>query len=309
MASILSFDSGSMSYLLDDQFDEYFSDEFPIFYKNKIQKGKNVPFDEIESYHISNKYFYRSAIDNALRNGQVRAVVLMIDYIVKYQNNYSSSFLFEKNLPVIFALDGIQVGKLLSSRVFKMEIKCDEWPQIHTNDKSYLRPYNGSLFTVHENYKTCFPEKEFEKLNDDGALNSSSNDSSALASLMNMMSFSKVDKSKIFKIKYDLNLIPQIGSYIRVRGGVNEYINENTSIMKLCTESNEFEIFNSPTINDYIQFKWQTFGKRFHSVGSAAHLMYVVVLIMYNSSVYIQNVINYREDLSHMSTAQKTQYK
>ena len=87
-----------------------------------------MPFDEIESYHISNKYFYRSAIDNALRNGQVRAVVLMIDYIVKYQNNYSSSFLFQKNLPVIFALDGIQVGKLLSSRVFKMEIKCDEWP-------------------------------------------------------------------------------------------------------------------------------------------------------------------------------------
>lgn len=69
MASILSFDSGSMSYLLDDQFDEYFSDEFPIFYKNKIQKGRNVPFDEVESYHISNKYFYRSAIDNALRNG------------------------------------------------------------------------------------------------------------------------------------------------------------------------------------------------------------------------------------------------
>ena len=32
--------------------------------------------------------------------------------------------------------------------------------------------------------------------------------------------------------------------------------------------------------------------------------MYVVVLIMYNSSVYIQNVINYREDLSHMSAAQ-----
>ena len=29
--------------------------------------------------------------------------------------------------------------------------------------------------------------------------------------------------------------------------------------------------------------------------------MYVVVLIMYNSSVYIQNVINYREDLSRMT--------
>ena len=69
MASILSFDSGSMSYLLDDQFDSYFSDEFPIFYKNKIRKGTIVPFDDVKLYHISNKYFYRSAIDNSLRNG------------------------------------------------------------------------------------------------------------------------------------------------------------------------------------------------------------------------------------------------
>jgi hypothetical protein len=69
MASILSFDSGSMAYLLDDKFDEYFSDEFPIFYKNKLHKGKHVPFDEVKSFHVSNEYFYRSAIDNALKNG------------------------------------------------------------------------------------------------------------------------------------------------------------------------------------------------------------------------------------------------
>lgn len=36
MTSILSFDGRSMKYLLDDKFSEYFSKEFPIFYKNKI---------------------------------------------------------------------------------------------------------------------------------------------------------------------------------------------------------------------------------------------------------------------------------
>jgi hypothetical protein len=51
----------------------------------------------------------------------------MIDYIVKYQNNYTASFLFKKNLHIIFG-KGIELGKLLHSRVFKMEIKCDEWP-------------------------------------------------------------------------------------------------------------------------------------------------------------------------------------
>lgn len=36
MVSILSFDSRSMAYLLDDQFDEYFDSRYPLFFKNKI---------------------------------------------------------------------------------------------------------------------------------------------------------------------------------------------------------------------------------------------------------------------------------
>ena len=71
MASILSFDSRSMNHLLDDTNNEHFTDEFPIFYRNKILKGKD-------------KYYYRSAIDRALRCNQVRAVSLIIKYIVRY---------------------------------------------------------------------------------------------------------------------------------------------------------------------------------------------------------------------------------
>lgn len=57
IVSILAFDSRSMQYILDDGFSDYFNKEYPLFYKNKIQKTNN-----------KDKYFYRSAIDNALRN-------------------------------------------------------------------------------------------------------------------------------------------------------------------------------------------------------------------------------------------------
>ena len=73
MVSILSFDSRSMRQLLSDKYKDMFQDEFPIFYKNKIQKSNN-----------KSKFFYRSAIDSALRNNQIRAVDYIIDYIVKY---------------------------------------------------------------------------------------------------------------------------------------------------------------------------------------------------------------------------------
>ena len=72
MASILAFDSGSMASLLDSSNNQYFSDMFPIIYKNKIVKkdGKN--------------YYYTNAIDIALKNNQVKAVNLIIDYIKKF---------------------------------------------------------------------------------------------------------------------------------------------------------------------------------------------------------------------------------
>ena len=72
-----------MAYILDEKFVDFFDKDYPLFYKNKIQKTNN-----------KDKYFYRSAIDNALRNNQISAISIMLDYIVKYQNNYVSSFLF-----------------------------------------------------------------------------------------------------------------------------------------------------------------------------------------------------------------------
>jgi len=57
MTSIMGFDSRSMSILLSDDNKALFSDEYPIFFKNKICKGK------VEKAN----YCYRNAIDTAVR--------------------------------------------------------------------------------------------------------------------------------------------------------------------------------------------------------------------------------------------------
>lgn len=56
MASILAFDSRAMKYLLDEKHSDFFCDDYPLFYKNKMVKLNN-----------RDKFFYRSAIDMALQ--------------------------------------------------------------------------------------------------------------------------------------------------------------------------------------------------------------------------------------------------
>ena len=54
--SILSFDSLSMESLLSDENDQYFSEEYPIIYKNKMIKKDG------------SGYYYTNSIDNAIKN-------------------------------------------------------------------------------------------------------------------------------------------------------------------------------------------------------------------------------------------------
>ena len=137
MVSILSFDSRSMECLLGENHAEHFNDEFPLIYKTKICK-KNNP----------HKFFYRSAIDNALKNNQMRAIQVIIDYICKYQNNFVSSFLFLKNFGMIVSKGSIEMNEILDSNVFRMDFDYDGWVSNHTNDEEYIRPFNGSIFSL-----------------------------------------------------------------------------------------------------------------------------------------------------------------
>ena len=52
---------------------------------------------------------------------------MLIEYIIKYQNNFTSSYLFTKVLPN-FIESGIPVGKMLDSKIFYCKIDYDDWP-------------------------------------------------------------------------------------------------------------------------------------------------------------------------------------
>jgi hypothetical protein len=87
----------------------------------------------------------------------------MTNYICEYQNNYVSSYLFTKNLP-IFLEKGITCTSLLECEVFTRKFDFDEWPSSHTNEETALRPYNGSMFSVRDAYKKVFHEADFDTI-------------------------------------------------------------------------------------------------------------------------------------------------
>lgn len=151
--SLLSFDSRSINLLLDDSNSEHFSSLYPMFYQNKLAKKSKKSLKDV-------KFYYRSSLECALINNQIRAVSAMLSYICKYQNNYVSSYMLRKHVPELLE-KGLQIKELLSSNVFNYEFDFDEWPGNHTNDSFELRPYHGTIYTVKMHYKNVFPEEEF----------------------------------------------------------------------------------------------------------------------------------------------------
>ena len=61
-----------------------------------------------------------TAVDVALENNQIIAMNRIIEYIVKYQNSYAFSFLFEKNMIKILQ-KGLQTLKKYFLDIFEGE--------------------------------------------------------------------------------------------------------------------------------------------------------------------------------------------
>ena len=139
----------------------------------------------------------------------------MISYIVKYQNNFVSSYLFLRNLPILME-KSISIKDLLDADIFSITFDFDEWPGNHTNDEELIRPYKESFYQLHHHYTTVFPEAEFSR---DEVVE---------------------DSSKVFKIKFQINLLPQIGFHI-TKDGI--WKNEDINLMSMCADSEEIAIF------------------------------------------------------------------
>lgn len=116
--------------LLADHNKKYFSDEFPVFFKN--EEG-------------------RSAIDTALDNNQIRSVNLMIDYIVEYQNSYFYSHLFHYNA-IDLLNKGVKLEELFKSNIFNHTFDYDEWPSTNSDVNKAMAPFNDSMFRLRSHY-------------------------------------------------------------------------------------------------------------------------------------------------------------
>ena len=72
----------------------------------------------------------------------------------------------------------------------------------------------------------------------------------------------------------------------------------------LLTDTSELELFKTPAIQNFIEFKWREVGWNTHIVGFLMHIVYIGGLVMYTQLIYIKNVMNYEnEDYEQSSGA------
>lgn len=114
---------------------------YPLFYKM--------------NHNIDGVVNIVTPIEIALENNQVRALNMIIEYCVKFQNSYYFTFLFE-NLVIEFLEKGIILKPLFESNIFHHTFEFESWPAIHQDNTEYLVPYNGSKFHLKDRYKQTF---------------------------------------------------------------------------------------------------------------------------------------------------------
>ena len=82
---------------------------------------------------------------------------MMIDYVVKYQNSYVYSHLFQKNIEELIDKE-VKLNNLFSSDIFNLTFDYDEWPATSPNTDRLQNPYNGSIFKLRSSYQDVYPE-------------------------------------------------------------------------------------------------------------------------------------------------------
>ena len=77
-------------------------------------------------------------------------------------------------------------------------------------------------------YRHVFPEPEFTPLKHDGKFEEH-----------------KIDYRKIYKIKYSVNLLPQIGPHFIKENGNILSLNEDVPLLGLCINNDELEKYDT----------------------------------------------------------------
>jgi len=90
-----------------------------------------------------------------------------------------------------------------------------------------------------------------------------------------------------------LNMLPTLCTHIsreydsQEKSEKSEVVNSDINFMALCADSDELEIFESETLRDLIQFKWDGYAWGFHFFGCMIHIAYIGCLCKYCDFVYV----------------------
>lgn len=249
LINYISFDSRSMKSLLSEKNKDFFSADFPLFYKN--ENG-------------------RSELDTALDRNQIRSVNMIVNYIVNFQNSYVYSNLFKYNF-VDLVNKGVTLKPLLQSNIFQYTFEFEEWPATNQNTQQMLKPYNDSIFKLRNQYHKVFPE-----------LYMADNQRKIKKALMmdddnqNKKTKKDIESEKEFKIQYQINLLPSMSE-------------EDGLLIQSIALSNDLDIFTCSVVEDMINYKWQAFASRVHWFGWIIHIIYIIALQTYISEIYLAN--------------------
>jgi uncharacterized membrane protein YesL len=58
-------------------------------------------------------------------------------------------------------------------------------------------------------------------------------------------------------------------------------------MMEICSDSDELELFHSDAMQNFVKYKWETYGRQHHKFGLMMHIFYVISLILYVHQVYM----------------------
>lgn len=154
---------------------------------------------------------------------------------------------------------------LFESNVFNHTFDFDEWPATNSNTEKLMNPYNRSMFAMRFEYPAIFPNiwKADEKKQQ-----------------LEMAGKFDTNKENVFKIKYNLNILPSVSE-------------QQATLMQAISDSEELSIFTTPLIQDLIDYKWDRFAFQQHLMGAVIHIIYVIVLIIYIKEIFLDEEVIY----------------
>jgi hypothetical protein len=98
----------------------------------------------------------------------------------------------------------------------------------------------------------------------------------------------KIDSSKVFKISYQINMLPMLDLYVSEDGDGNKvYHNQSTKFLEKCIDSGDLDIFDVENFQTLVLFKWDCYGYNVVRFSFFMHLCYMGLLTAYNIIIYI----------------------